>query len=71
MAPRVFIDTNVLVYADDAQAGSRRDRAREITEQLVREGRAVISTQVLQEYFAAATAKLKLSAETARRRVAR
>jgi predicted nucleic acid-binding protein len=69
MSDRVFIDTNLLVYADDAGAGQKRDRARTVLTPLVRSRKAVVSTQVLQEYFNTATRKLRLSAERARWRV--
>jgi predicted nucleic acid-binding protein len=69
MSERVFIDTNLLVYADDAGAGAKRDRARTILTPLVRTRKAVVSTQVLQEYFNIATRKLRLPAERARWRV--
>jgi predicted nucleic acid-binding protein len=69
MSDRVFIDTNILVYVDDLAAGSKRERARAVLAPVVRQRRAVISTQVLQEYFAAAMRKLRLSAERARWRV--
>jgi predicted nucleic acid-binding protein len=64
-----FIDTNVLVYADDRAAGHKRDRARELIRSALRDGRARLSTQVLAEYFAVATRKLGLSSAAARRRV--
>lgn len=69
VADRVFIDTNVLVYADDVNGGAKRKRAIEVLSTQVSEERAVISTQILQEYFAVATRKLGLTAEDARRRV--
>lgn len=47
MADRVFVDTNVLVYADDDDAGPKRDRARVVLAELIPSGRAVVSTQVL------------------------
>lgn len=65
MAERVFIDTNVVVYACDRTAGDKRIRAREVLAPLLRERRAVISTQVLQEFFSA-TRKLNIPAEQAR-----
>ena len=66
MAERVFIDTNVVVYASDDTAGSKRSRARAVLAPLLRERRAVISTQVMQEFFSVATRKLKFPAERAR-----
>jgi predicted nucleic acid-binding protein len=69
MRDRVFIDTNIFVYADDASAKTKRDRARAVLGPLIRTRRAVVSTQVMQEYFQTATKKLGLSAERARWRV--
>ncbi|TMQ22361.1 MAG: PIN domain-containing protein [Deltaproteobacteria bacterium] len=69
VAERVFVDTNVVIYACDRGAGDRRVRAREVLAPLLRERRAVISTQVLQEFFAAITRKLHVPAEQARRYV--
>ena len=45
MADRVFVDTNVLVYAEDAAAGAKRTRAREVIQDLIASGRLVLSTQ--------------------------
>jgi predicted nucleic acid-binding protein len=69
LADRVFVDTNVFVYADDEDAGAKRDRAREMLSELIPSGRVVISTQILQEYFVVATRKLALAADRARLRV--
>ena len=69
MAERVFIDTNVIVYADDLDAGAKRERAREILQQVFIDGNGVVSTQVLQEFFVAATRKLGVAPEVARRKV--
>ena len=64
-----FFDTNVLVYADDAGARKKRDRAITLFAEHLRGGTAVVSLQVLQEYFAAATRKLGLAPEMAQRKV--
>jgi predicted nucleic acid-binding protein len=66
VAERVFIDTNIVIYACDRTAGDKRIRARDTLAPLMRERRAVISTQVLQEFFAAATRKLRIPPERAR-----
>jgi predicted nucleic acid-binding protein len=66
---RSFFDTNILVYADDAAAGAKRLAAIAVIEERMRSGTAVVSTQVLQEYFVTATRKLGLSSEAARRKV--
>ena len=69
MADRVFIDTNVLVYADDLDAGDKRTRAQAVLAELIGESRAVISTQVIQEFFVTSTRKLGVPAEIARKKV--
>jgi predicted nucleic acid-binding protein len=71
MSDRVFIDTNIFVYADDRSARTKRVRARTVLSELIRAKRVVVSTQVMQEYFAAAIKKLGLSPERARIRVER
>lgn len=69
MAERVFIDTNVLLYADDLDAEKKRTKAQEILYQVYVDGNGVISTQVLQEFFVASTRKLGVPADIARRKV--
>ena len=69
MTAPFFVDTNVLVYADDRSAGAKRDRARELISSAFRNGGAKLSTQVQAEFFAVATRKLGLPSVTARRRV--
>ncbi len=66
---RDFLDTNVLLYADDLDAGERRDVARELISNAIRTRSAVISTQVLQEYFVNATRKLGVDVVVARRKI--
>jgi len=68
---RVFLDTNILAYPDDASAGRKRKRAAEVVAALCAEARAVVSTQVLQEYFVTATQKLGMAAADARANVER
>lgn len=55
---RVFVDTNVLVYAHDASAGSKRDRAQSIVRDLWESGDGCLSIQVLEESFVAVTRKV-------------
>ena len=64
-----FFDTSVLVYADDTSALEKRERAIALFGDHLRRGTAVVSLQVLQEYFAAATRKLGVAAEMAQRKV--
>jgi predicted nucleic acid-binding protein len=49
MSARSFVDTNILVYAHDAGAGVKHERARALVEGLWRSRAGVVSTQVLQE----------------------
>ena len=69
---RRFVDTNVLVYAHDESAGSKRDQARALVEQLWESRDGCLSAQVLQEFFVTVTRKIAkpLSAETAKEIVA-
>jgi predicted nucleic acid-binding protein len=50
MSGEAFVDTNLLVYAHDRQAGTKAIRAQELLAQLWKEKRGVLSTQVLQEF---------------------
>lgn len=61
MAALTFIDTNVLAYAYDADCGDKGARAREVLGEI--DG-AVVSTQVLLEFFAVLTRKLGLDRDT-------
>lgn len=65
----VFVDTNVLLYADDTRVPAKRERAQSLLKQIAAEENGYVSIQVLQEYFAAATRKLGLSVDYAQERV--
>lgn len=56
---RVFIDTDVLVYAYDNSEKEKHKIAKAILIKLWDSGRGVISTQVLQEFFINITRKIK------------
>jgi len=58
MATRTFLDTNVLVYLFDADSPEKQARARDALRERVDAGAAVVSTQVLQEFFVTVTRKL-------------
>src|SRR5271169_2302105 len=49
MSGKVFVDTNVLVYAHDTSAGVKHRIAQQLVEDLWVSGNGVLSTQVLQE----------------------
>jgi len=70
MSARSFFDSNVLLYTDDADAPVKRRVALDLLARHRRDGTGVLSLQVLQEYFNAATRKLGVPAEIARRKVA-
>ena len=48
---KVFIDTNVIVYAYDISAGEKHSKAVEIIKGLWDTGSGITSTQVLQEFL--------------------
>lgn len=64
---RSFFDTNVLVYLFDEDEPEKKARARDVFEKEAGSGRAVLSTQVLQEFYVNAISKLTppLSSEVA------
>ena len=70
MTVPVFVDTNILVYANDV----RGDRAKhllagDLVRRIMADRSGFISLQVLQEYYAIATRKLKIPPEVARERM--
>ena len=48
---KIFIDTNIIIYAYDVTAGNKHKVAGNILTELWNSGMGVISTQVLQEFF--------------------
>ncbi len=71
MTERVFVDTNVLVYARDASEGVKHRRAREWMAHLWKTEAGRTSVQVLNEFYVTVTRKLRpgLGVEEARREV--
>ena len=59
MNGKVFVDSNVLVYAHDEDAGPKQQRAVERLEELWDTGSGRMSTQVLQEFYVNVTRKIK------------
>lgn len=64
-----FFDSNVLVYSDDASSPVKQKQASSLLDDHLTADSAVLSLQVLQEYFATITRKLHVPAERAQRRV--
>lgn len=61
---RSFFDTNILLYIYSDQALEKQKRARELYRERGLSGAILISTQVIQEFYAAATRKLALPRPT-------
>ncbi len=59
MAEKIFIDTNILVYAHDNQAGEKQIRAARLVENCWHNQSGVLSLQVLQETYVTLTQKIK------------
>ncbi len=58
MSELVFVDTNILVYAHDADAGMKHERAVSILKELWDKDTGRMSVQVLQEFYINVTKKL-------------
>jgi predicted nucleic acid-binding protein len=58
MSDRVFVDTNILVYAHDLDAGRKHEVAISLLRDLWESQAGVISTQVLQEFYVNVTRKI-------------
>lgn len=58
MSGKIFLDSNILVYAEDAGSAGKQRKSRDVIARLAQLGDGVISTQVLQEFYVAATKKL-------------
>jgi len=69
MSRLAFFDTSIFIYADDASAPAKQARAIQLVTNYQRSGLLVVSIQVLQEYYAAATRKLGVDPETAQHKV--
>jgi len=55
---KVFLDTNVLVYLFDAGSPRKQARAQDLLKSRAAAGEVLLSTQILQEFYVAATRKL-------------
>lgn len=58
MSAVAFVDTNILIYAHDLDAGVKRERAMAKLRELWDSGAGRLSVQVLQEFYVNATQKL-------------
>jgi predicted nucleic acid-binding protein len=67
--PLTFLDTNILVYAEDQSEQVKRKRAVQLILEHKRKRTGVVSLQVLQEFFTTVTRKFKLDLGVARYKV--
>jgi predicted nucleic acid-binding protein len=58
MNDKTFVDTNVLIYAHDIDAGPKHEIAKRIMRELWSERAGLLSTQVLQEFYVNVTRKI-------------
>ena len=58
MSDKVFIDTNVLIYAHDVDAKTKHEKAKRILSELWTQRSGVLSMQVLQEFYVNVTRKI-------------
>lgn len=58
MSAIAFVDSNILIYAHDQDAGVKRERAVTTLRELWNSGSGRVSVQVLQEFYVNATQKL-------------
>jgi len=65
MSGKLFVDTNIFLYAHDRADPIKQARAREVIR--AANGPVVVSTQVMQEFFVGATRKLQVPAQAVKR----
>ncbi|HUK25319.1 MAG TPA: PIN domain-containing protein [Terriglobales bacterium] len=58
MSDKSFVDTNVLIYAHDVDAGAKHDVAKIVLRELWSQRTGVLSVQVLQEFYVNVTGKI-------------
>lgn len=71
MSAKIFVDTNVMVYAYDRSEPEKQEKALQVLEFLAKRRIGAISAQVLAEFFVTVTRKIQqpLTAELAYQRV--
>jgi predicted nucleic acid-binding protein len=58
MSAKTFVDTNVLIYAHDVDAGTKHETAKGVLRDLWGQRAGVLSTQVLHEFYVNVTRKI-------------
>ncbi len=71
MPDKVFLDTNIIVYAHDKASPDRKAKSQAILFECLRNGTGVISAQVLSEFFVTITQKVKqpMSSDAAKKEI--
>jgi predicted nucleic acid-binding protein len=69
MSARDFFDANILVYTDDADSPAKQALALDLIAEARANRTGVVSTQALAEYYTAATRKLHVPPDVARRKL--
>jgi predicted nucleic acid-binding protein len=64
---KAFFDTNILLYMYGGSDPAKQAKAAELFNAQTRTARAVVSTQVVQEFYAVATRNLGMASEVAAR----
>ncbi len=59
MKDKIFIDTNILVYANDQSDKMKQERAKQIILDGIARENIVLSTQVLSEFYVTVTRKIE------------
>jgi len=67
---KIFIDTNMFIYALDQADLKKQALARSLLKSLQESRLGVVSTQVFQEFFVVATSKLKVNTQLAKKMIA-
>jgi len=67
--PRAFLDSNILIYAEDAYDPHKQAIAADLVEAHARQRAGVVSVPVLGEYFSVVVRKLGLDPAIARKQV--
>lgn len=58
MSDKIFVDTNVLIYAHDIDARAKHEKAKSVLRELWSQRTGVLSMQVLQEFYVNVTRKI-------------
>jgi predicted nucleic acid-binding protein len=58
MSDKIFVDTNILIYAHDVDAKTKQETAKSVLLELWSQRTGVLSMQVLQEFYVNVTRKI-------------